>query len=782
MSLERFIKFIKEGEPVSAGTPNRPLRQLDQNIQYLWDVIDAANLGSTVYAREVLVESTVEVGMPVYWDAAESRFDKAIAKMENDSVTGAIKNSDLAGVWGIVAKKYEANNADILLFGYAEIDISAATDSTGVVPSGLYYLSGTNAGKLILQSSAVSIPVLRADGTGHVYVNPTFMDFLDSHRHYKFDLTMLPAGDTEPPFIGAWTGVNPKTGEWQPSYPMGSISGANVTGYDNPPIHEITNSNSSLSGWLPADDAIFDGKAPAGAKFGYNISVEPGLANLFPPIPIESVDIELLRPSEYPAPGTIFKHINLFSGPPSVVVGANAVETEIWPPAGSDEEFEYKFEYGDSVVITPLNLPSAAGTVGLLFHAAYDMTRTAGEWSKVAVQASNVTNSPVTVGNAGVDFQVTIFKNPQAWKKIKLSGQALDDVVKVDRNGIWWMSNCYDQVPWATDYNSDSSASESYGDCPHQTVPEMRLYFTKVNFATDPSVVRSLTSVDSRIKIYCAGSNTIDSVGDLDIDLDLSFAITEDEAGYNVLKSLDGEIFKRGPVTEGVYTTTPSNIFLGGSDSKTVAIDATDRTVYYGNVKVDAAPTTLQELPAQLVRLNGVTEEHSPLLYLGMTGDYTTSYVVKFDIPSDSPATSFLAFRIRIIGLIPGNLPQLYISYEKSERPPIGTYSGQIAPLPTDIAQPSTATTDITNPTMQDSATGYMDTKGVISLANTSVEATDMQIVGAATCYGFEVNPGDIVYITVARYPTLVGSADAYTGELGIMQQKGLLNLPKPAV
>ena len=64
MSLERFIKFIKEGEPVSPGTPNRPLRQLDQNIQYLWDVIDASNMGSTVYAREVRVESTVEVGMP----------------------------------------------------------------------------------------------------------------------------------------------------------------------------------------------------------------------------------------------------------------------------------------------------------------------------------------------------------------------------------------------------------------------------------------------------------------------------------------------------------------------------------------------------------------------------------------------------------------------------------------------------------------------------------------------------------------------------------------------
>jgi hypothetical protein len=761
MSLERFIKFIKEGEPVSAGTPNRPLRQLDQNIQYLWDVIDASNMGSTVYAREVLVESTVEVGMPVYWDAAESRFDKAIAKMDNDPVTGGIKNSELAGVWGIVSKKHEANNADILLFGYAEIDISAATDSEGLVPAGLYYLSGTNAGKLITQSSAVSIPVLRADGVGHVYVNPTFMDFLDNHRHYKFDLTMLPAGDTAPPFIGAWTGVNPLTGEWRD---------ASSYSYDNPPIHKITNSNSDLSGWLPADDAVFDGKAPAGAKFGYNIGVEPGLENLFPPIPLDNVDVELLRPSIYPAAGTVFKHINSHA---SATIAA-------FTPYTSRHPIQYKFEHGDSIILTPLNLAAAAGTTGLIFSASYDMTKVAGEWSSISITANNITDASIQVGSAGADFQVTIFKQPTAWKKIQLAGQALDDLVKIDRNGIWWMSNCYDQVPWPTDYDSNSSVSESYDDCPHQSVPEMRLYFTKVNFATDPSVVRSLTSVDSRIKIYCAGSNLSDSVGDLDIDLDLSFAITEDETGYNVLKSLDGEVFARGPVAEGVFTTTPSNIILKGSINKTVTIDSTERTVHYGNICVDAAPVNLQELPAQLVRLNGVTEEHTPLLYLGMTSDYSTSYIVKFDVPYDAPSPSHFSYRIEIIGRAVGTLPQLTISYDKASRPSFDAYTGQNAPVPGNNAIPDTIGSVITNPTIQDAGTAYMNTKGVITLANTAVEATDMLRLGVvpnlAPSHGFSVNPGDIIYIKVERFPAT--GSDGYPAELGIVQQKGLLNFP----
>ena len=180
MSLERFIKFIKDGEPVAAGTPNRPLRQLDQNIQYLRDIIDAAHLGSTVYAREQTVESTLEVGMPVYWNSSNARFEGAIAKTETDPFTGYVRSSPASEVWGIIAVKHEAKNADILLFGYAPIDIKAATDSSGVVPVGTYYLSGVNAGKLILQKPAITAPVLRADGAGNVFVNPSFVDFLDN--------------------------------------------------------------------------------------------------------------------------------------------------------------------------------------------------------------------------------------------------------------------------------------------------------------------------------------------------------------------------------------------------------------------------------------------------------------------------------------------------------------------------------------------------------------------------------------------------------------------------
>jgi len=161
MSLERFIKYIKEGEPVAPGTPNRPLQQLDQNIKYLKDIIDAAHLGSTVYAREQTVESTLEVGMPVYWNTSNGRFEAAIAKTETDPFTGYVRASPASEVWGIIALKHEAKNADILLFGYAPIDIKAAT----VFLCKRYQVNRCKIARCIVQEHVLGARIRGIDGT-----------------------------------------------------------------------------------------------------------------------------------------------------------------------------------------------------------------------------------------------------------------------------------------------------------------------------------------------------------------------------------------------------------------------------------------------------------------------------------------------------------------------------------------------------------------------------------------------------------------------------------------
>ena len=602
MGLTRFIQYIKENEPVAPGTANRPLSQLDQNLKYVLSLLEAANIGSTVYARSQTVISTLQVGQPVFFNPSTSRFEPAFATSESDEATGYLVVPNQSQVWGIVAEKLNATLADILLFGYAKIDLTAAVgndlDNDANVPAGLWYLSSVSTGKLVRQSPPLSIPVCKTDNDGNVFVNPSFVDFLENHRHYVFDLVSAPAGQVTPPSSG------------------------------DP--HVITSPDSDLPGWLPADDPVFDDKAPSGAKFGYNLTADVSLQNVFPPIPLQSASVIMQRPS-------------------------------IW-----DTSAERKW-YGQ---------------------------------------------------------------------------QLLSDLVVVNRDGIWWMSDCYDEVPWATDLDTSVSMSSGYSECDPAAKPiSIKLYFTKVGFATDNSSVTSLRSLDPRLKVLCSGKADVASTGDLDIDLDLALMNgATNTSGFTVIKAFDPveNKFNSGKVVEGVYAT--SNNVLLSSDS-TFVVGAT--TYHQGRIGVGVLSQPSQELSSQLVRLEGVTEESFPVMYLGMPNDTQTSYVVKFEVPGDAPANSNLRFRPRILGKSTGTLPQLTVSFFKTARPPAGLTT------PVTVTQSYTSLTIVTVATVA---------------TNQAVEALSSAIA---------VNPGDIVYIKVLRNPADPG--DNYAGEVGIMQQIGVL-------
>ena len=321
--------------------------------------------------------------------------------------------------------------------------------------------------------------------------------------------------------------------------------------------------------------------------------------------------------------------------------------------------------------------------------------------------------------------------------------QLMDDLVVIDRNGIWWMSDCYDEVPWPTDLDTTSSASISYGEC--DTAGRsyvLKLYYTRVGFATDVSTVTILASLDPRLIINCAGTDIPGVVGDLEIDLNLNFMVgSQNLKGYRVFKTFDPatNTFNAGPVAEGVYANS-ANVVLS---SPLTTTDTLGRTIHHGPIGLGVLSQPTQELSSQLVRLDGVTEESYPVLYLGMPNDITTSYVVKFEVPSDAPTSSNFRLRLRLLGRVAGTLPQLSASYYTSARPVAGLTT------PVTVAQSYTSLTIIT-----------VASVGV----NQSVEATSSLIAVAA---------GTIIYIKIQRTPTAVG--DAYAGELGIMQQTGIL-------
>lgn len=245
-SFNPYTNLVKPGEPVSAGVVNRPTSTLDGNVRYLKDRLDAAEVGSTVFARGVTVEAEAASGMAVYYDPAAGRFARALAGVE--SAGGVLVASAQSRVWGVVHAKASATLADVLLFGLAPLDLTA---SAGGNAAGDYYLSGTAPGRLVLQRPPVGGLVLRAAGDGTVFVCPQFVDLLDRHVHYRFDLACVPAGSVSPPEPGA--------------------------------RHAVAAADASLPGWLPAGHASFGGRAPRGFAFGYNLAADPALYNAWPP-------------------------------------------------------------------------------------------------------------------------------------------------------------------------------------------------------------------------------------------------------------------------------------------------------------------------------------------------------------------------------------------------------------------------------------------------------------------------------------------------------------------
>ena len=603
MSFERLIQFVKQGEPVAPGATNRAPRAIQQNVEYLWEIIQAAYIGSTIYARQVTIEADAQVGMPVYLNGYTQQFERGLAQVETDGETGLISTAASSQVWGIVATKHNATLADLLLYGYAQVDISAAVGGT---PSlGAYYLSGVEAGKLVRQRPPVSVPVLRQGNDGYVFVNPSFVDFLDSHRHYRFELLTAPAGEHTPPTPGD--------------------------------RHEIVNANSAWPGWLPADDPVFEGKAPTGAVFGYNMKEHPQLLASWPPLPMQHVYLE-------------------------------------WDK-GEDPEEGYE---------------------------------------------------GVPLGTGGL--------------------------VTVNRDGIWWMSNCYGDVPWPK--TLDTAGGESVSAPPHEHVPpecpretrmSLVLWFTRINFVTDATVVTSLVSIDDRIKIYCAGTTNEGSVGDLEIDLDLGLMVGDDDRrGYLAFKELEDERLHRGPVCEGIYAVS-ENVSLTSPFQTLLDPDDEDSAeVHHGPVGITVLPSTTRELQCQLVRLDGATEENYPVLYLGLPSDVPSGFILKFEIPGDVPAGSQLTLRARLLGRAAGNLPPLGIAY-------------LISPRPSDGLNSPVAVTD----TYTSLA---MDTIAALTAANQAVEAESDPI---------DVTAGDILYIRVLRDPE--DALDEYAGDVGFMQQVGIL-------
>ncbi len=272
------INHVNPGEPVKASVVGRPDRALEARTGYLKDRLDAAELGRALFDVDATISPDVVAGMPVFWNHQTQRYEKALAAVTSDPTTGALVVQASADCIGMLYNKKSSTLGDVVLRGIVKLSaISNAVD--GPIAPGRYYLSTAEAGKITQQRPPVTVSVCCVQGAKDncaddpwVVVMPQLRDFLEDHIHYRFELETTAAG-TAVLADGRYT---------------------------------ITNPNSAAKGWLPANHAIFNGKAPAGAVFGYNFNADIAVSRTWPPVPLQAVAMlwdkgaELLGATEIP--------------------------------------------------------------------------------------------------------------------------------------------------------------------------------------------------------------------------------------------------------------------------------------------------------------------------------------------------------------------------------------------------------------------------------------------------------------------------------------------------
>lgn len=245
-------------QPVDADTLQPILEALYNNDLYLKSILDYFQMPSALM-RCVTCNPAVEVGQPVYYSSLSERYELA---QFGSTITGDNKVllDESAEVWGLVLRKEASDQAVILVDGISPVDLSNSTGSPAV--TGKYYLS-ESPGEL------VSTP---PDDCAPVYVLTGADDGMVLFR----------------PWSGEYTGL---VLQWKHSLTAAAAGSFTVTDT----TVAIDTPNSSVAGWLPADDAVFEGNAPAGAVFGYNLSQDSTLLERWPLRYINTAYLEIDR-------------------------------------------------------------------------------------------------------------------------------------------------------------------------------------------------------------------------------------------------------------------------------------------------------------------------------------------------------------------------------------------------------------------------------------------------------------------------------------------------------
>lgn len=339
-----------------------------------------------------------------------------------------------------------------------------------------------------------------------------------------------------------------------------------------------------------------------------------------------------------------------------------------------------------------------------------------------------------------------------------------DGLAICNSDGIWWMSDCSDDVPWVRDLtaasssSSTSSASSSGPECPRNENMRVSVVYLRMVFGNDKSVVTSLEPAAGSPIIVTNCDGLPARTGDLELDVDMNLLVLPpDVAGSRVIKRIDaGRNFRTGLVTEGLVSGSAPIVLSSVSETATAsrALTPTEKTAlgfssgatvtaYQGLVKITFNDSLAErEIAPQIIRLSDVVERlYADVPYLGFPAGQDSSVRLRLNVHSSGLGNSLqMVIRAQLFGRVNGTLPLLQVTYRRLARPT----SGAIA-LPT---------TDVT--------------PALTFASNVALGGTDRMV--EVNSSAFTVVEGDTVLVTLRRPGT-----DAYSGEVGLLRLSGII-------
>lgn len=340
--------------------------------------------------------------------------------------------------------------------------------------------------------------------------------------------------------------------------------------------------------------------------------------------------------------------------------------------------------------------------------------------------------------------------------EIPLTGE--NPLCIVDANGIWWTRDCYGEVPWPADLDTDGLIEVSEtpnSECPRVEAMRVIIAYIRLLYGNDRGYVTSLQpGPGSPITVTnCDGVPA--RTGDLELGLDLEYLVDPVEAlGGQAFKELvEGFKLRKGWVTEGMIVGYGPIVLDGSRERNLTAAEKTalglpgTSTVklQQGIVKVSYDDQLVErEISPQIIRLADTVERlYQDIPYLGFPKLQDSLLRVRLNVPAANLGASLeMKIRVQLFGRTTGALPALTMTRRNISRPAVG---GTLLPA--------------------------ADTPLTFTVPGGSLAADTVIEVESAP---FVVAEGDTVLITLARE----GTTDAYAADVGMLRMTGVVYVP----